>query len=245
MGAAQDIRLRSSEDLAALANPSCRRCYGRGYTGRNVINGALLWCRCVVKAVEEGRQPTEEARQAAAGKLKPSEINKARAERLSTLVEGLEAKAAQYEREVDEETADLAAEVEDLAMAAEWIEAEASAIHAAGSLLETKAAELLFDVVAAQQRIEDERRLIRQLKAQAVECDTEGERKRREAQAMIDESRYNGAHAQLARGQRDMSRQSRKKLRKATEARRRADKLRKRLHGLQARIDGGQENGSD
>lgn len=34
-------------ELGQRPNPGCRRCHGRGYTGRNLTTGNVIQCRCV------------------------------------------------------------------------------------------------------------------------------------------------------------------------------------------------------
>ncbi len=34
-------------ELGKRPNPGCRRCYGRGYTGRDLVTGNMIICRCV------------------------------------------------------------------------------------------------------------------------------------------------------------------------------------------------------
>lgn len=37
-------------EAVALAKPSCKMCYGRGYEGYDPINRVYIMCRCVAKA---------------------------------------------------------------------------------------------------------------------------------------------------------------------------------------------------
>ena len=41
------------DHLRKLANKDCERCFGKGYTGRNIDNGIYQSCKCVMKKERE------------------------------------------------------------------------------------------------------------------------------------------------------------------------------------------------
>lgn len=46
---AKQLASRKWKELDKKPNPSCKRCYGRGYIGRDVITDRVIECRCVKK----------------------------------------------------------------------------------------------------------------------------------------------------------------------------------------------------
>lgn len=46
----QDTLMVVRAKLKALAKPSCHKCHGQGYIGVSVATGALVPCRCYIKA---------------------------------------------------------------------------------------------------------------------------------------------------------------------------------------------------
>lgn len=40
-------------ELARLPDPKCRRCYGLGHLGRNLITKMFIICKCVKKRIKE------------------------------------------------------------------------------------------------------------------------------------------------------------------------------------------------
>jgi hypothetical protein len=62
---------KNMEDVKAMADPKCSRCFGRGRVGVNLDNHVIQLCRCVKKKIkieedearrlqaEKEKQPTE------------------------------------------------------------------------------------------------------------------------------------------------------------------------------------------
>jgi len=41
-------------ELGKRPNPGCKRCHGRGYTGRDTVTNTVILCRCVKKRPVRG-----------------------------------------------------------------------------------------------------------------------------------------------------------------------------------------------
>ena len=39
--------IKSIEDAGLMANPNCKKCYGRGYIGRDIHTNLMKPCRCL------------------------------------------------------------------------------------------------------------------------------------------------------------------------------------------------------
>jgi len=48
--------MKLKEQLAVIAKPNCKHCYGRGWVGFNQTTEKLVFCKCAIKVINKWRK---------------------------------------------------------------------------------------------------------------------------------------------------------------------------------------------